>query len=398
MTIARGAAVLGAALLAACGTMKMPQGTPVTIETLPPGERPLNLAMVPVTPPSVPSRPATPPMPVDIPQPTAAVEKRTNELLDKMRAVKAAKDRKQAEQYNRDLQDAWKYFAANPSSVHVLRRALAREMTLQRGRNDFLLLDLGYFLHERGQPGDRELARNALFALDPAAEVIKFNQQELFQLTQAVAASRDARTLAFIDRAFLRPGLAVRIAEADLSLDASLTAGYLYGAYGDGAEAHLLAMLKTPVTDKALVRRVLEILSWIGTPASNQAVKNILLGASHDTDTFIRTATVLMGAGGPQGRAIMMAVPPDDLDIWTAAYYEKIAARVRTTTFYSLRSQLESDKESARVLDSDKPRADLVTQLYDDRLKVFRTAPTRANVAEIQRLNSVLNALRYRDT
>src|SRR5205085_3530528 len=143
-----------------------------------------------------------------------------NEHLDRMRAIKPAKDPKQAEQYNRELQEAWKYFVANPSSVHVLRRALARELT-QRNRSDFMLLDLGFYLHERGQASDKELARNALFTLDPAAEIIKFNQQELFQFTQAVAATRDARALAFIDKAFLRPAITVRIPEDNLTLDIS---------------------------------------------------------------------------------------------------------------------------------------------------------------------------------
>ena len=138
---------------------------------------------------------------------------------------------------------------------------------------------------------------------------MRYNLQELFQFTQLVAASRDARVLPFIDKAFLNEPVAVRIAEADLTLDQGATCAYLYGAYGDGAEAHLKAKLKTPVTDKNLARKVLEVLTLIGSPTSNAEVKGVLMGASRDYDTFMRTATFLMQAGGPQGRAVVLRGP-----------------------------------------------------------------------------------------
>ena len=355
-------AVAAATLLAACGTLKMPQATPATVET------------------------------------PAAVETRTNEYLDRMRAIRPAKDAKQAEDYNKQLQEAWKYFVDNPSSIHVLRRALSRELSQQRNRNDFLLLDLGFFLHQRGQPSDRELARSALFTLDPAAEIIKFNQQELFQFTQAVAATRDERVLAFIDKAFLVPGIVLRYPEAELELDTAATCAFLYGAYGPDAENHLLPYLRTPVADKTIARRVLELLIWIGTPASNQPVKNVLMGAAHDSETFMRTATFLMAAGGPQGRAIMMAAQPNDMDLWTATYYDKIKPRVQRTSFGTLRSDLALNEASKAVLDSDKSRNELSNALFDQRTLLFRAPPTQKSLAEIQRINAVLNALRYRDS
>jgi hypothetical protein len=395
---------LATVFLASCGTVKMPQmpqGTPVTVETTPVGEKPLvdkpaTVATAPAT--IAPAAPAKPAAPANVPPPTAAVEKRANEHLDRMRAIKPAKDAKQAEQYNRELQEAWKYFVDNPSSVHVLRRALSRELALQRGRSDFMLLDLGFFLHERGQPADRDLARNALFTLDPAAEIVKFNQQELFQFTQSVAIGRDPRVLAFIDRAFLRPGIAVRIPEGNVTLDASGTSAFLYGAYGPDSEAHLVAMLKTPIKDKPLARRVLEVLTWMGTSASNQLVKNVLLDAMHDKDTFMRTATFFMAIGGPQGRSIMMAVQPAALDVWTASYFEQIQPRVARTSFSSLRPDLAANAASKAVLDSDKPRDELIAQLYAERLKVFRAPPNREALREIQRINALVNALRYRDS
>ena len=392
MTLARLAAIAASALLASCGTIKMPASTPVTVDTPAVGEKSLRDQ------PAAAPAPAKPAAAGEIPQPSAAVEKRAIEYVERMRAIKPAKDAKQAEDYNKQLQEAWKYFADNPSSIHVLRRTLSRELSQQRNRNDFLLLDLGFFLNQRGTPADRELARNALFTLDPAAEIVKFNQEELFQFTQEVAASRDARVLAFIDKAFLKPGIQVRFPEADLRLDAAGTCAFLYGAYGPDSEAHLAAMLKTPVTDKDLARRVLEVLIWVGTPASNQPVKNVLMGAARDSETFMRTATFLMSAGGPQGRAIMLAAQPDDMDLWTSTYYDKIQQRVKRTSFGTLRTDLASNEASKAVLDSDKSRTDLANTLYDQRTVLFRSPPTQKSFTEIQRINGVLNALRYRDS
>ena len=99
-----------------------------------------------------------------------------------------------------------------------------------------------------------------------------------------------------------------------------------------------------------------------------------------------------------QGRSIVMAVQPNDLDLWTGTYYEKIASGVRNTNFTRLSSFLSTNPNSKAVLDSDKPRADLMAPLYEERLRLFRSAPTKAGVAEIQRINALLNALRYRDS
>jgi len=280
--------------------------------------------------------------------------------------------------------------------IAVIRRSLAREMT-QRLRNDFILLDLGYYLYDRGTPADKELARTALFAIDPKAEIIRYNWQELFQFTQLIATSRDGRVLAFLDKAFLGEPVSVRIPEADLTLDQGATCAYLYGAYGDGAEAHLKAMLKTPVTDKALTRKVLEVLTWIGSPVSNAEVKGVLMGASRDYDTFKRTTTFLMSSGGPQGRAVVLAVQPDDLDVWTRSYYDKIHAPARALTYRKLRDSLASTPASKAILESTKPKADLVAGLVAEREALFRAPPTKEKLAEIQRVNATLNALRYRD-
>jgi hypothetical protein len=343
---------------------------------------------------------ATPP-PAPAPAPvvaalTPAIEQQAIQHIDRMRTILPKGDAKQAALYNKQLEDAWKFFTANPQVIAVIRRTLARELS-QRLRNDFILLDLGYYLYDRGTPADRDLAKNALFAVDPKAEIVRYNLQELFQFTQLVAASRDERVLAFIDKAFLNEPVAVRIAEADLTLDQGTTCAYLYGAYGDGVEAHLKAKLKTPVADKNLARKVLDVLALVGSPTSNAEVKGVLMGASRDYETFRRTATFLMQAGGPQGRAVVLAVQPDDLDLWTRSYYDKISGAARRITYRSLRESLAGVPASKAILESNKPKPDLVAGLTAERLALFRAPPTKPRLAEIQRLNATINALRYRD-
>jgi hypothetical protein len=365
-------ALAAAMLVAACGNMKLPAGTEAAATASP--------------------APASAPPQVPL---TPAVERQALEHLEKMRAIKPASDAGQAAEYNKQLEEAWKFFIANPEVIAVLRRALAREVGLPQ-RNDFLLLDLGYYLHERGTPADRELAKSALYTLDAKAPILRFNQQEFFQFTQSVAASRDARALAFIDRAFLREQIAVRFPEADITLDPTTACAFLYGAYGDGVEAWLRPKLRTPVTDRDLARRVLDILGWTGSPASNPEVKNVLIGASRDYETFTRTTSFLMNAGGPQGRSIVLAVQAADLDVWTRSYYDKIYGPARAVSFERMRESLSQVPAAKAILDSERPRAELIAELAKKRTGLFRTV-TKESIAEIQRTNALLNALRYRD-
>ena len=162
----RGALAIASLLLAsACAGIKMP-----TFPASQPAEKP---AAAPV-----------------VAELTPALEQQAIQHIDRMRTILPKGDAKQAALYNRQLEDAWKFFIANPQVIAVIRRSLARELT-QRLRNDFVLLDLGYYLYDRGTPADRDLAKNALFAVDTKAEIVRYNLQELFQFTQLVAASRD---------------------------------------------------------------------------------------------------------------------------------------------------------------------------------------------------------------
>lgn len=345
----------------------------------------------------------------------AALEKRALAYVEGLRAIKPATDPRSAEQYNRQLEEAWKFFVAKRKDVSLsLRRQLVLELK-KTARNDFILLDLGYFLYIHGEPGDREVAKTALFALNPRAEIVRFNQQELFQFAHAVAAEGDDRVLPLIDAAFLRDRVTIRIPEHGLTLDEIAVCVFLYGAYGRGAEAHLRRLL----ADKAVARKVLDILIWIGSPESNADARSAL--SAGDPEIFVRAATFLMTVGGPQGRWLVLGVSPRDLDARSRESYVKIRRLAEETTFQELRKRFGDepgrmpDEElkkriaamnagygrdlrvsPAEILDPGLPREFLIAQLTRMRDVLLRRAAAETP-ADVRRTNALINALRYRE-
>lgn len=360
---------------------------------------------------AIPGTPAKPPA-----SDAAAIEKQTLAYVERLRAIKPATDAKSAEQYNRQLEEAWKFFIAKRQDVSLpLRRQLALELK-KTARNDFILLDLGYFLYIHGEPADREIAKTALFALNPRAEIVRFNQQELFQFAHEVASDGDDRVLPLIDAAFLRERVTVRVPERGLTLDETAVCVFLYGAYGRGAEAHLRRLL----ADKAVARKILDVLIWIGSPESNADVRHAMSAA--DPEIVVRAATFLMTMGGPQGRWLVLGVSPRELDARNREYYVKIRRLAEETTFQELRKRF-GDEEPGRmpdeelkrriaamnagygrdlrvspaaILDSGLPREFLIEQLTRTRGVLLRRAAAEVP-ADVQRTNALINALRYRE-
>lgn len=366
------------------------------------------------------------PRPQEAPIPTA--QRQAAAHIERMRTIRAAASPGEARKFNGWLDEAWKFFLANPKdAVPVLRRELAAEMA-RKPRNDFILLDLGYFLHEHGEPQDRAPAREALLALDPNAPVMRFNEQELFEFTHAAASDRDAHILAFIDRAYLRASSTLRLpvppapgaqeAPQPLVLDATGLCVALYGSYGPGAEAHLRRQLD----DTAVRNRVLEVLIWIGSPDSNADVRSAMLAAARDYETFVRAATFLIRAGGPQGRFFLLGVNPAMLDARTREYYTKVRKPIAETTFAQLARPFQTegkvrlpDAEMKQrlaamnsgygsgvrvppeaIVHSTLPREFLIEQLVRARERSLRSL-TASSLADVHLTDALLNALYYRE-
>lgn len=360
------------------------------------------------------------------PVPTA--QRETLAHVERMRGIRAAISPEEARKFNAWLDAAWKFFLANPKdALPVLRRELATEMA-RKPRNDFMLLDLGYFLHEHGEAQDRQPAREALLALDPNAPVMRFNEQELFDFTHAAASDGDARVLAFIDRTYLRTPRSLQVPlpplpgakqpPAPLPLDATGLCVVLYGSYGPGAEAHV----RRHLDDAAIRHRVLETLIWIGTPDSNADVRSTLTAAGRDYETFVRAATFLIRAGGPQGRFFLLGVNPATLDGRTREYYAKIRKAIQDTNFAQLAKPFDTeaklrlpDEEVKRrlaamnsgygsdvrlppeaIVNSTLPRAFLIEQLLRARERSLRRL-TASSLGDVQLTDALLNALYYRE-
>jgi hypothetical protein len=231
------------------------------------------------------------------------------EVRTRLDAVRAVKPTDPADAVGKQMDDIWKYFDANRAkALPVLRSEIAAEEH-RPNRSAFMLLVTGFYLYTHGDKTDREPAKAALFSIDSTLPIIRANLEQYFYFVHAVASEHDERVLTLIDAAFLDKKVPLVVPEFALNLDESLTCVMLYGAYGAGAEEHLKAFLQNP----ARVRKVLEILIWIGTPVSNDDV----LGAirmNRDLEVFARATAFLMQSGGPAGRAIMQKLDPAALD------------------------------------------------------------------------------------
>ena len=97
---------------------------------------------------------------------------------------------------NAKLDEAWQFFSANESTVMpLLRLELESELALEQP-NQMLILDIGRYVRLQPDAGDKELGLRAFFAIDPDAEVVRWNDQNLFMYAYDVARDRDPRSVA----------------------------------------------------------------------------------------------------------------------------------------------------------------------------------------------------------
>jgi hypothetical protein len=345
------------------------------------------------------------------------VERAVAAHLDQLRAIKPGGDAKAIERSNAQMDEAWKYYTANSKeALPVLRKALAAEIARDK-RADLLLLDVGYFLLTKGAPEDKDLARSALFALDPSAEIVRWNANQLFYFAHAVAASHDSRVLPFIDKAFLRGNMTVDVPQHAMTLDGTLTCVLLYGVYGKESEEHL----RPALADAKTRRKAIEILIWIGSPRSNAAVRDAMLEA-RDYETFTRFMAFMMQDGGPEGRAIALAVDPGHLDGKAREYYGRVRPSVEKAgrdeylklaehfpgerklpddevkrRLKAMRANFGKDESTnpGALLESGLPKEYLIGEFIDIRALMFNRVSNEA-LSDVETTNAVLNGLRYR--
>jgi hypothetical protein len=144
--------------------------------------------------------------------------------------------------------------------------------------------------------------------------------------------------------------------------------------------------------------------------------------AARDYETFVRGATFLIRAGGPQGRFLLLNIDPRALDVRTREYYNRIRKSVQETGFAQLAKAFDTDAkvrvpdaELKRVLaamnsgygthdrvppeaivHSTLPREFLIEQLKRAREASLRRL-TSSSLADVRVTDGLLNALYYRE-
>lgn len=348
----------------------------------------------------------------------ATLEAQTAEKLQQIRAIRPGQGDQADDAYNKQLDAAWEFFNTNKQQVlPVLRRLLKAEIEA-REPNNLVLLDIGWYLHESELPDGKTLGREALFRLDPRAPIIEWNRKEFFELVHGAAEDHDPRVLTLIDSEFLRSDKKIVIPEHSLELDGTVVCVFLYGAYGADAESAVRAKL----TDRSSANRAIEILIWLGSPESLQAV-GAALSAAPNYETLSRVAAYMMQAAGPAGRDFMLKLDPKVLDAQGRDFLSKNRGAVQATTFDSIRKSSESlpgdkrlsdDEVKTRlnamianfgkadrtsplaILDSGLPGNFLIAQLLEARHRSLYRLSDEA-LGDVEVTNSLINGLRYRN-
>ncbi|MGZ5763539.1 MAG: hypothetical protein ACXWHZ_09625 [Usitatibacter sp.] len=356
---------------------------------------------------------------IAMPALAASVEEEVGRRVDMIRAVKAGQSREVTEKYNKDMDEAWRYFEANkPAALPILRRKLSEEIRAANP-SQLVLLDIGHFLYRAGTEADAPLAREALFRLDPTTDIVRWNRQDLFYLAHRAARDHDARVLSLIERAFLRDDkAAIAVPQHAMTLSATLASAFLYGVYGPDAEAALRAALADP----ALALRAIEVLVWTGSPDSVPAVGQAMR-ARGDYETFIRGVSFMMLVGGPQGRDFLLALDPAAFDTKSREYFARVKAEVAAANYEKMRgafagfpgdARLDGEEIRARLsamianagrddrtapqafLESDLPTSFLIGQLQRVRQSTFQRISDEA-LTDVKITNALMTALRYKE-
>lgn len=337
--------------------------------------------------------------------------------LNQIRAIRADQDAKTVEQYNKQMDAAWRLFTGNKTQALPILRAQLKAELAHAQPSDLLLLDVGFFLYVNDTPEGKDIAREALSRVDPRAATIKANDKELFEFLHALAENHDALVLPLIEQAFLSSDSPIFIPQHALKLDGTLICVFLYGAYGPESED----LLRTKLADKAVAKRALEILAWLGSPAALPEVRQAM-NRSPDYETFARVTSYMMQVAGPDGRRFMLSVDPQQLDAQSREYLPQVRKGIEDMSFELYKAHLESiqgdhnlpdaevsarleamianagkdDRTSpAAILNSGLGSEVLIGKLTTIRSRMFFRLSDEA-LDDVIVTNELINALRYR--
>jgi hypothetical protein len=270
---------------------------------------------------------------------TPAIEQEVLRRLDLIRSIQVTSDSAALERYNKQLDEAWTFFKSSKKEVLPI---LATQLRIEQSKeepNDFLLLDIGYFMSIEGDEDTlyREEARTALFSLNPDDEVVAANQQQLFNFVHKVAGDKDPRVLDLVDRFYLHNrDRKLFFPQHAMTLDPTLICVFLYGIYGQGSEEHLIPLLDDP----EVADRVIELLTWIGSSKSVEGVKNAMM-VQRNYATFSRGLTFMMMSGGSAGKEVMLGIDLQSFDTESQQYYNKVKEAISGVSYKLMKDRFE---------------------------------------------------------
>jgi hypothetical protein len=304
--------------------------------------------------------------------------------------------------------------AEGTAGRRVVREAVLAESKLARP-NSFFLLDMGHLLVGESC-ADSAVAAAAYRAIVPSDPVVRMGSQDLFEFGRALSARGEANMLPASLRMALGAEGAVSVPAHAMTLDATLQGAFLLAPYGRAGEAALAASLD----QEASRDRVLEILGWIGSPASTPAVVRTLR-ADRDHPTFVRALSFLMSLGGAEGRRAVQSVELGILAEGDRPLLVEAQEAVRTLSFEKLRQRVpgggsvpparelrerfarmianqgrDETFEPSYVLDSDLSRDELSEWLQATRAAQLRRLSDEA-LSDVKITNMLLLVLSFRD-
>jgi hypothetical protein len=305
--------------------------------------------------------------------------------------------------------------ALGPVELETLARELEAELSLPQP-SPLVLLEAGHVLFTKGTETQKRVAQRALFALDPNLPVVRGDVIGLFRFTHAIALAAPEGILRHLDRHCASTEGTTQ--GENMSADTTQCV-FLYGAVGPSAEAHVAARARDLPAERL---RALEILSWIGTDASVEAVKAAVL-AQPSGDVVKRATAFFMRVGGEKGRAALLSLPlENNLEPATREYLVSSRERASKIDRQTLRAEIAAGFDAGEpvsdaqlcgqlqsfydnfghdravspltVLDSKLPRKFLVDQLVAIRRRMLQT-PDENALDNVKMTNAILNVLQY---
>jgi hypothetical protein len=318
-----------------------------------------------------------------------------------------------------NLNRIWKDFKKIQRSVlPVLDQELKKEL-LEENPAQYFLLDIAYHIAVTDLENNYETVFKALKRINPQANIIRYNFQQLFRLFRFFARRQEKRILPLIPAVFFKDtDQKIFIPQHSLTLSPVLASAFLYGPYGPEGESHFLEFL---TKNKECKLEALELLHWIGSSKSIGTVKDIF-ETNTDLDTFARCASFLIQMGGKKGKDILSSVQIENYDDKSKRYFEEVQSSLLSVSFKQYVSKFAGSSGDATltgeevkkrlavmfknygvdrkinplaILNSDLPAEYLISELIKIRSRMFHRLSDEG-LSDIKVTNALINALQYR--